>query len=68
MADVSQPPVEDIYKTRIEISRDAQNTLYAEQARRQLKGERLTLIEIASEIIERSLSDLKKEHANNPIG
>jgi hypothetical protein len=68
MADVVQPPVEDIYKTRIEISRDCQNTLYTEQARRQLKGERLTLIEIASEIIERSLTELKKEHAANPMG
>lgn len=68
MADEMQNPAEATYKTRIEISRDGQNTLYAEQARRQLKGERLTLIKIASEIMERAVAELKKEHDANPIG
>ena len=67
MTDQIQTPAEATYKTRIEIPRDGQNTLYAEQARRQLKGERLTLIEIASEIMERALEELKKEHDANPI-
>lgn len=61
-------PAQDNYKTRIEISRDGQNTLYAEQARRMLKGERLTLIELASEIMEQAMADLKKEHDSNQIG
>lgn len=61
MTDEITPAAQDIYKTRIEISRDGQNTLYTEQARRQLKGERLTLIELASEIMERALADLKIE-------
>jgi hypothetical protein len=67
MTELTPPPTETIYKTRIEISRDGQNTLYAEQARRQLKGERLTLVELASEIIERALTVLKKEHDANSI-
>ena len=58
----------DNYKTRIEISRDGQNTLYAEQARRFLKGERLTLVELASELVEGALTQLKREHDANPIG
>jgi hypothetical protein len=58
----------DNYKTRIEISRDGQNTLYAEQARRFLKGERLTLVELASELVEETLTQLKKEHDANPVG
>lgn len=61
MTDEITPAAQDIYKTRIEISRDGQNTLYTEQARRQLKGERLTLIELASEIMERALANLKIE-------
>jgi hypothetical protein len=68
MPEVSPAPTEDIYKTRIEISRDGQNTLYAEQARRQLKGERLTLVELASEIVEQALSVLKQQHDANPVG
>jgi 16S rRNA U1498 N3-methylase RsmE len=62
------PPAQDNYKTRIEISRDGQNTLYAEQARRMLKGERLTLVELASELVEATLTQLKKEHDASPIG
>lgn len=61
MTDEITPAAQDIYKTRIEISRDGQNTLYTEQAIRQLKGERLTLIELASEIMERALANLKIE-------
>jgi hypothetical protein len=61
MTDEITPAAQDIYKTRIEISRDGQNTLYTEQARRQLKGERLTLIDLASEIMEKALADLKVE-------
>jgi 16S rRNA U1498 N3-methylase RsmE len=59
---------QDNYKTRIEISRDGQNTLYAEQARRTLKGERITLVELASELVEATLTQLKKEHDASPIG
>ena len=65
--DTIMPP-QDSYKTRIEISRDGQNTLYAEQARRILKGERLTLIELASDLMEATLASLKAEHDANPIG
>lgn len=61
-------PAQDNYKTRIEISRDGQNTLYAEQARRQLKGERVTLMDLASEIMESTLATLKKEHDSSPFG
>lgn len=68
MNEITQPPTDATYKTRVEISRDGQNTLYAEQARRQLKGERLTLVELASEIVEQALSVLKGEHDANPIG
>jgi 16S rRNA U1498 N3-methylase RsmE len=68
MLDETVAPTQDNYKTRIEISRDGQNTLYAEQARRMLKGERLTLIELASELMEATLSNLKKEHDANPVG
>jgi hypothetical protein len=68
MTELTQPQTDAIYKTRIEISRDGQNTLYAEQARRQLKGERLTLVELASEIVEQSLTVLKQQHDANPIG
>ena len=68
MSEVTQPQPDAMYKTRVEISRDGQNTLYAEQARRQLKGERLTLVELASEIVEHALSVLKEEHDANPVG
>jgi DNA transposition AAA+ family ATPase len=68
MADNLSPPTSDSYKTRVELSRDGQNTLYAEQARRQLKGERIILIDLASEILEAALDNLKKEHDSNPIG
>jgi hypothetical protein len=61
MTDETTAPAQDIYKTRIEISRDGQNTLYTEQARRQLKGERLTLIELASEIMEKALLAMKEQ-------
>ena len=68
MTEETLVPTQDNYKTRIEISRDGQNTLYAEQARRILKGERLTLIELASMLMETTLLNLKKEHDANPIG
>jgi 16S rRNA U1498 N3-methylase RsmE len=68
MPDETLTPTQDNYKTRIEISRDGQNTLYTEQARRMLKGERLTLVELASELVESTLVQLKKEHDANPIG
>jgi hypothetical protein len=61
MTDETIAPAQDIYKTRIEISRDGQNTLYTEQARRQIKGERLTLIELTSEIMEKALAELKQQ-------
>jgi hypothetical protein len=67
MPDETLVPTQDNYKTRIEISRDGQNTLYAEQARRMLKGERLTLIDVASIIMEEALAGVKKEHDANPI-
>jgi hypothetical protein len=63
-----QAPTQDIYKSRYEISRDGQNTLYAEQARRILRGERLTLVELASNLLEAALTQLKKEHDANPVG
>jgi hypothetical protein len=68
MTDETLAPAQDIYKTRIEISRDGQNTLYTEQARRQIKGERLTLIELASEIMERALAELKQQQETSPAG
>ncbi|MBH8569386.1 hypothetical protein KB206_10860 [Microvirga sp. STS02] len=68
MTEETSIPIQDSYKTRIEISRDGQNTLYAEQARRTIKGERLTLIELASELMEATLANLKSEHETNPIG
>lgn len=68
MPEETTAPPQDSYKTRVEISRDGQNTLYAEQARRMLKGERLTLVELASVLIEETLLQLKKEHDANPVG
>lgn len=68
MPDETTAQTMDNYKTRIEISRDGQNTLYAERARRFLKGERLTLVELASELVEETLIQLKKEHDANPVG
>lgn len=68
MTAIASPPPQDSYKTRIEISRDGQNTLYAEQARRQLSGERITLLELASEITEQALHTLRNEHLANPVG
>jgi 16S rRNA U1498 N3-methylase RsmE len=68
MPDDITTAAQDNYKTRIEISRDGQNTLYAEQARRMLKGERINLVELASELVEATLVQLKKEHDANPVG
>jgi hypothetical protein len=68
MTDETIAPAQDIYKTRIEISRDGQNTLYTEQARRQIKGERLTLIELASEIMEKALAELKQQQETSSAG
>jgi hypothetical protein len=68
MTDEPIAPTQDIYKTRIEISRDGQNTLYTEQARRQIKGERLTLIELASEIMEKALAELKQQQETSSAG